>query len=133
MSSENIEPRWVSQTIVQAIHTDQIRQHGGSPGLRDRGLLESALHRAPNHWHYDKTADLFVLAAVYGIGLAKNHAFVDGNKRVSFQIMYIFLGLNNLRIVASELEVVKLMLSVADGTIDEKHLAQWLRDHTEPR
>jgi death-on-curing protein len=87
MSSERLEPRWVNQTIAQAIHVDQIRQHGGTLGLRDKGLLESALQRAPNLWHYDTKADLCNFAATYGIGLAKNHPFVDGNKRISFQVM----------------------------------------------
>jgi len=133
MNAEKTEPRWISQTIVQAIHADQIRQHGGGRGLRDRGLLESALQRAPNHWHYDKTADLCVFAAVYGVGLAKNHAFVDGNKRVAFMAMYVFLGLNKLQVIASEPEVVTLMLGVADGTIDEEQLTEWLREHTKSR
>lgn len=133
MISNRPEPRWVTQTIVQAIHADQIRQHGGTLGIRDKGLLDSALQRAPNLWHYNKKAELCDCAAAYGIGLAKNHAFIDGNKRIAFQVMYVFLGLNNLRIVATEPEVVTLMLSVADGTTNEEHLTQWLRDHTESR
>lgn len=134
MNSAHPEPRWINRTIIQAIHADQIRQHGGNLGLRDRGLLESALQRAPNRWYYDNTtADLCTLAAAYGFGFAKNHAFIDGNKRVAFQAMYVFLGLNHLRIVASEPEVVHLMLGVADGSIDERHLAEWLKEHTEPR
>ena len=126
------EPKWLSERLVLYIHKEQLIEHGGLPGVRDKGMFLSALKKAQNLYLYESSSIPF-LAAAYAIGFCKNHAFVDGNKRVSFQIMYIFLGLNNLRIVASEPEVVKLMLSVADGTIDEKHLAQWLRDHTEPR
>lgn len=119
--------------MILAIHADQIRQHGGSFGLRDRGLLESALQRAPHRWHYDSSADLCTLAAAYGLGLAENHAFVDGNKRVAFQGMYVFLGLNGLRIVAAEPEVVALMLGIAKGKVGEENLADWLRSHTQAR
>lgn len=130
MSSGRPEPRWISREIVLAIHADQVGQHGGALGLRDQGLLESALERAANRRHYDSTADLCALAAAYGIGLCQNHAFADGNKRVAFQVMYVFLGLNGLSIVASEPEVVALMLGVAGGEIEEAGVVEWLRDHT---
>ena len=130
MSSESKEPRWVSRTVVRAIHADQIRQHGGSLGLRDDGLLESALERPRNRWRYEPEADVTRIAAAYGYGLARNHAFVDGNKRVAFQVMYVFLGLNGYRIDASETDVVTLMLQVAEGSVEEVPLADWLRDHT---
>jgi len=128
-----IEPRWLALVHILAIHSDQIRTHGGSPGLRDGGLLESALERPRNRLHYDPDADLPELAAAYGFGLANNHPFVDGNKRVSFQAMYLFLGLNGFRIEAPEEEVVALILSLAAGQLDESELTAWLRQHITPR
>jgi death-on-curing protein len=92
-------------------------------------LLESALDRPKNRYYYDPTADLAVLGAAYAVGIAKNHAFVDGNKRTAFQVMYTFLGVNGLRIEASETAVVRLMVDVATGNIDEAELANWCRAH----
>lgn len=123
-------PRWVTASVVVAIHADQIRAHGGTPGLRDRGLLESALDRPRNRLHYQPDAGLHALAAAYGFALARNHPFVDGNKRVAFQAMFVFLGLNGLRIVASEEAVVSVMLSVASGEMDEEALTSWLEAST---
>lgn len=127
------EPRWLALVHILAVHSDQIQAHGGSLGLRDRGLLESALERPRNRFHYEPTSDLPSLAASYGFGLAKNHPFIDGNKRVAFQAMYLFLGLDGLRIDASEEEVVATILSLASGDLDEPGLAVWLRDHVTPR
>jgi len=127
------EPRWLSLVHILAIHSDQIQAHGGSLGLRDRGLLESAIDRPRNRLHYDPDADLSALAAAYGFGLANNHPFVDGNKRVAFQAMYLFHGLNAFRIEAPEEEVVVLILSLASGQLDEPDLAAWLRQHITPR
>lgn len=127
------EPRWLALVHVLAIHSDQIQAHGGSLGLRERGLLESALERPRNRFHYEPTSDLPSLAASYGFGIAKNHPFVDGNKRVAFQAMYLFLGLNGLRIDAFEEEVVATTLALASGDLDEPSLAAWLRDHVTPR
>ena len=127
------EPRWLSPVHILSIHTDQIQAHGGSQGLRDRGLLESAIERPRNQFLYDPEADLSSIAAAYGFGLSGNHPFVDGNKRVAFQAMYLFLGLNGLRIEAPEEDVVALILSLANGELDEPALADWLRDHTCPR
>ena len=127
------EPRWLVVTHVLAIHSDQIQAHGGSLGLRDRGLLESALERPRNRFHYEAEADLASLAAAYGFGIAKNHPFVDGNKRVAFQAMYLFLGLNGLQIDASEELVVGTIISLASGDLDELGLTAWLREHINPR
>ena len=127
------EPRWLSPTHVLAIHSDQIQAHGGSLGLRDRGLLESALDRPRNRFRYDPEADLPALAAAYGFGISSNHPFLDGNKRVAFQAMYLFLGLNGFRINAPEEEVVTLILSMASGDLTEQALADWLRLHISPR
>ena len=127
------EPRWLSLTLILAIHADQIREHGGSPGLRDKGLLESALGRPVNLLSYNPESDLESLAAAYGFGIARNHPFIDGNKRVAFQAMYVFLGLNQRRIVAEEPVVVEVMIGLARGDIDEDSLAAWLREHAELR
>lgn len=133
MSSPPPEPRWVGGPVVHAIHADQVRQHGGSLGVRDEGLLESALERPRHRWHYEPESDAATLAAAYGFGIARNHPFIDGNKRVAFQVMYVFLGLNGLRIAAEEAEVVDVMLRLAGGGLAEPGLAEWLRGHVEPR
>ena len=132
MSTDQPEPRWLNQIMIDFIHADQIRQHGGTPGLRDPGLLSSALARAPQCWRYDPDADIPRLAAAYGFGLANNHPFVDGNKRVAFMAMYVFTGLNGYRLVAPEPTVVNLMLDVAGGKLDEAGLAVWLRRCCQP-
>jgi len=128
-----IEPRWLALVHILAIHSDQIQGHGGSLGLRDRGLLESTLDRPRNRLRYEPDSDLPALAAAYGFGLANNHPFIDGNKRVAFQSMYPFLGLNGFRIAAPEEEVVDVVLSLASGDVDESGLADWLRQHMTPR
>jgi len=127
------EPRWLSSVHVLSIHADQIQAHGGSLGLRDRSLFESALERPRNRFLYDPEADLPALAAAYGFGLSSNHPFVDGNKRVAFQAMYLFLGLNGFRIDAPEEDVVALILALASGNLEEPALADWLRSHLSPR
>ena len=127
------EPRWLTSVHILSIHADQIQSHGGSLGLRDKGLLESALERPRNRFLYDPDADLAGLAAAYGFGLSSNHAFIDGNKRVAFQAMYLFLGLNGFRIEAPEEDVVDLVLSLASGDLDEPALADWLRSHISVR
>jgi death on curing protein len=127
------EPRWFQMSLVNVIHDDQIRQHGGSHGIRDQGLLESALSRPLNRWNYEPDVDVADLAASYGFGLARNHPYFDGNKRVAFQVMYVFLGLNGHRIIARETEVVITILKLASGELTEDELATWLRQHTQPR
>ena len=126
-------PRWVSRAVVDAVHSDLIRTHGGSHGVRDVPLLESDLDRPRNRNLYDPEADLADLAAAYSVGIAKNHAFIDGNKRTAFQVMYVFLGLNGYRIVAREPVVVALMVDVATGTVNEAVLAEWCRANVEAR
>ena len=123
------EPHWLSRMIVDAIHFDQIQQHGGSAGVRDEGVLESALARPLNKLAYEPDSGLTSLAAAYGYGLATNHAYVDGNKRVAFMAMYVFLGINGQELEATQPEVVEVMLAVADGRLDEKGLGEWLREH----
>jgi death-on-curing protein len=115
--------------MVLAIHADQIRQHGGSYGVRDKALLESAPGRPVNRWHYSSDLDLSDLGAAYCSGIVRSHAFVDGNKRTGFQTMYVFMGLNGWRIRADEDDVVATIEAVASGTLDEATVAAWLRDH----
>jgi death-on-curing protein len=122
-------PIWLDPLILEAIHFDQLRLHGGLPGMRDDNALESALARPQNRKIYDSTSDLAKVAAAYGYGLVTSHPFIDGNKRVGFLAMYVFLGLNGLEIEADEPEVVDLMVAVADGRYSEEELAAWLRKH----
>jgi len=126
------EPRWLSRSIVGIIHTNQIREHGGSFGVREEGLIESALERPRNRWAYEEMVDLADLAAAYGYGLVKNHGFVDGNKRVAFMAAYAFLGLNDFDLDASEPEVVRIMLDLASSNLTELDFASWIRKHWIP-
>jgi death-on-curing protein len=123
-------PIWLDRSIVEMIHFDQLRVHGGLTEIRDENALESALARPQNRKLYDRTSDFAVLAAAYGYGLVTSHPFNDGNKRVGFLAMYVFLGLNGLELEAEEPEVVDPMVAVADGRYAEEELAAWLREHT---
>jgi death on curing protein len=120
------EPVWLNRVIVEAIHADQVREHGGQAGLRDEGLLESALARPRHVWSYDPDAGLPRLAAEYGFGLARNHAFLDGNKRTAFVAMNVFLILNGYEIETAETEAVDVMLRLATGSLDLDGLVQWI-------
>ncbi|MDP3488081.1 MAG: type II toxin-antitoxin system death-on-curing family toxin [Bacillota bacterium] len=126
------KPKWLSKPVVEAIHIRQVREHGGHYGVRDSRLLESALARPMNCWLHEPTVDIFMLAAVLGHGLTRNYSFVDGNKRVGFVAMYVFLGVNGYDLDAPEPEVVDLMLQVAEGNVSETSLAEWLRQHSVP-
>ena len=125
------EPLWLTRRFLDEVHADQIKQHGGLPGVRDENALESALARPRNLWAYKASAvDLHELAAAYGYALATSHPYSDGNKRTAFIAMYTFLGLNDLEIVASQVEVVRFMLEVAAGSAEELAMAQGLRENT---
>lgn len=126
------EPVWVERIVIDAVHLDQLREHGGLPGIRDENALESALVRARNKWAYDSVEDLASLAAAYGFGLATSYPYRDGNKRIAFLAMVIFLGLNGWDLNASEAEVVQTMLALADHRCSEAQLADWLRAHRVP-
>ncbi|VXD16916.1 Death-on-curing family protein [Planktothrix serta PCC 8927] len=123
------EPFWIFEDIVQVIHQDQIQQHGGSLGLRDENLLSASLAR-PRHLFAYGQPDLFDLAAAYGYGLAKNHPFIDGNKRTAFMAMYVFLGLNSYLLEVPEIEVVQMMEQLATDQETQESLAQWLRKNS---
>ena len=121
------EPRWLPRLVIDAIHHDMLTTHGGLPGLRDESLLESALARPKQILAYSAEADIATLAAAYAYGLARNHPFNDGNKRVAFMAMAVFAELNGLEFDAPEAEVVDVMLGLAAGELEEVQLADWLR------
>jgi death-on-curing protein len=122
------EPEWLSKQIVLAIHDEQLALHGGAGGIRDEGLLESALSRPLNKWAYEN-AELAELAAAYGFGIARNHPFVDGNKRTSLLAIYTFLGLNEIDFVVPEAKAAAMIMSLAAGEVSEESLARWIRDN----
>jgi len=121
------EPVWVPRIVVDAIHLEQLRTHGGLSGVRDENALESGLARARQRWTHEPAADLATLAAAYGFGLRQGHPFRDGNKRVAFVTMVVFLMLNGRVFEAPESEVVTAMLAVAEGKSKESDLAAWIR------
>ncbi len=124
--------QWIDRRALELLHDESVAEHGGLPGLRDPGLLESALARPHNLVAYGEP-DVADLAAAYGVGLAKNHAFVDGNKRAAFLAIGLFLILNGQRLVTTQADATLTMLGVAAGSIDETALAAWLRQHMAQR
>jgi death on curing protein len=124
------EPRWVERLVVDAVHLDQIREHGGLAGLRDENALEAALARPRQKWNYEPHSDLPTLAAAYGFGLSRSHPYRDGNKRVSFVVMVVFLELTGWAFEAEEIEVVRAMVALAAGSLTESALAEWLQRHS---
>jgi len=129
MAPKRREPLWVDRVVVDAVHLDMLRTHGGLRGIRDENALESALARPRHRYAYARRADLPALAASYGYGLARNHPYRDGNKRTAFLVMVVFLELNGRELQASETEVVTMMLRLSAGELSEAALAVWLRDH----
>jgi death-on-curing protein len=124
--------RWVSKQALLLLHDESLAEHGGAAGLRDDGLLESALAR-PQHLAAYGEPDVADLAAAYGVGLAKNHAFVDGNKRAAFLAVGLFAALNGWRLAASQADATLTMLAVASGELDDEGFARWLRAHLRER
>ena len=122
----------VDRRALLLLHDESLAEHGGSAGLRDEGLLESALARARNLAAYE-APDVADLAAAYGVGLAKNHPFVDGNKRAAFLAVGLFLALNGHRLHAAQADATLTMLAVAAGDVDERTFAAWIRAHARPR
>lgn len=126
-----MEPRWVARVVVDAIHLDQIREHGGLAGIRDENALEAALARPRQKWHYEPDTSIPGLAAAYGFGLSRSHPYRDGNKRVSLVAMVVFLELNGWQFTATEPEVVEAMVALASGMLSEAELAAWLTAHSQ--
>lgn len=125
-------PEWIESDIVQTIHLRQIAEHGGEPGLRDEGLLDSALHRPLQLWNYAQPpADLCALAAAYAFGIARNHPFFDGNKRTAAIVCELFLLVNGRKFLIDEIAKYPWYLGLAAGEIDEASFADWLRSNTQ--
>ena len=122
------EPRWLTSQEVRAAHEKQLARFGGPPGIRDENALESALARPINRWRYEE-ADLASLAAAYAFGPARNHAFVDGNKRIAFVAMMTFLRLNGIRFRPDQAQATAIILGLAAGEIDDSGLTRWIRDN----
>jgi len=126
------EPTWLDRPILETLHADQILEHGGSLGVRDEGLLESALARPQQKWNYEPDSDLATLAAAYAFGVAKNHPFIDGNKRAALVAAYTFLAINGFELEVPETEAVSMILGTANGAVPEQDLASWIRSHLIP-
>ena len=124
--------RFIDRRALLLLHDESLAEHGGAPGLRDEGLLESALARPLNLVAYGEP-DVAALAAAYGVGLAKNHAFVDGNKRAAFLAVGLFLALNGQRLATTQVDATLTMLAVASGDMSEDAFAPWIRSHLQPR
>jgi death on curing protein len=133
MARRRRSPTWLSRLVVDAIHADQVREHGGLPGVRDENALESALARPQQKRAYDADIDVAGLAAAYAFGLARNHPYRDGNKRIAFLALVTFLGVNGKEFDASEEDVVATILALADGSLTEAQLARWIGRHIAPR
>jgi death-on-curing protein len=114
--------------VLVAIHDEQLAIHGGPPGIRDAGMLESALNRPRNKWPYEH-AELPELAAAYAYGIARNHPLVDGNKRTSLLALYTFLGINGVDFIVPEAMAAAMILALAAGEVSEDSLARWIRDN----
>ena len=127
------EPGWVPRLVIEAVHLDQVREHGGLIGIRDESILESGLARARQRWTFDPDSDLSRLAAGYVFGICTGHPFRDGNKRISFLAAVIFLGLIGFDLVAPDEEVVEKMMAVASGKLGEEAITDWIRSRIEPR
>lgn len=126
--TEPAEPLWITYEQVVAIHARQLRRFGGAAGLRDEGMLRSALERPVNKWRYEQ-AELPDLGAAYAFGLARNHAFVDGNKRVAFMALVVFLTKNGIAFNPDPAHATSIILSLAAGEVSEASLTRWIRDN----
>jgi len=123
-------PQWLELETILAAHDENLAIDGGMPGVRDLGLLESALERPKNRYHYEQVSDLCELAATYGVGIARNHPFADGNKRSAFIALATFLLINRRPLMADQTEATTTMLSVAAGEVDIETLATWIRGNS---
>ena len=128
--SEGIEPIWLAAVQLRMMHADTLKLFGGSPGVRDEGLLESALGRPRHLWAYSSAVTLFDLAAAYGFGIIKNHAFIDGNKRAGALGIRAFLFRNGYRFAPDQVEMVATIEGVAAGAVSEEELATWVEEYS---
>jgi death-on-curing protein len=132
MNRRATEPTWLTRVVLDAVHTDQVREHGGLFGVRDETALESALARPRHKWFYDRSTDLSALAAAYAFAISANHPYCDGNKRAALLAMLTFLSVNGHDLDASDEEVLTTMLALAAGRLAEQDLAGWIRARIVP-
>jgi len=125
------EIKWVNKKALIYLHGESLAEHGGLAGIRDEGLLESALYRPLNLYNYEQEKDIVRLAAAYGFGVVRNHPFFDGNKRAGFLAVGLFLALNGFNLIASQLEATKIILALAEGKIGEEEFYQWLKNYVQ--
>lgn len=123
-------PAWVDKRALLLLHQESLAQFGGAAGLRDEGSLDSALARPINKYTDEGCLDLSTLAAAYGFGLVRNHAFVDGNKRAAFLAMGVFLMINGQRLTAKPIDAIEAVTSLSDGSMEEARFAEWIRKNT---
>lgn len=128
MNPARVEPVWLDADVALAVHDRQLSEHGGGAGVRDPGLIESALARPVNRWSYGDD-DLAALAASYAFGVARNHTFVDGNKRTAWVLARLFLALNGVTLAFKPEDAIQAMLALAAGELSEDEMADWFRTH----
>lgn len=133
LHAKHAEPRWIAKKALLLLHEESLAQFGGARGLRDEGLLDSALGRPQNAYAYNAECTIAGLAASYAFGIAKNHAFVDGNKRAAFLSIGLMLSLNGYRLTAHPVDAIQTMLAVASSALDEEGLAAWIKEHSAPK
>ncbi len=126
------EPKWLNERSVVLLHTESLAEFGGSHGLRDAGLLQSALARARNLYSYEGATEVARLAAAYGFGIARNHPFLDGNKRTAFMAIGLFLLKNGYALNVDEAEATRTMFALASGDLTEAGLIEWVKRHSSP-
>ena len=130
MTTERVEPAWLDTAVALAVHDRQLAEHGGGTGVRDAGMMESALARPVNRWSYGED-DLATLVAAYAFGIARNHPFVDGNKRTAWVLARLFLALNGATLSFEPDEAIGAMLALASGGLSEEAMADWFRERLE--
>jgi len=119
-------PRWISKKVLLLLHEESLAEFGGARGLRDEGLLDSALARPQNAWAYERSTTIPDLAATYAFGIARNHPFLDGNKRAAFLSIGLFLATNGYRLEADQVDAIQTMLALAEGKLTQRDLARWI-------
>jgi death-on-curing protein len=130
MAAKRVEPAWLDIKVALAVHDRQLAEHGGGAGVRDAGMLDSALARPINRWGYGED-DRCALAAAYAFGIARNHPFVDGNKRTAWVFARLFLALNGVAVSFSPEDAIAAMLALAAGELSEEDMAEWFRQRSE--